>query len=116
MITPDPVFDALLAETRAHVASGSFELVLHACLDRATDILQAGVERSVFGAGGEWDDPNAPVGPGQEPRVRLAGMLPALARWSQLALEGMPNELVDVSSTVLWEVWTGLHWACVGPW
>ena len=32
-----------------------------------------------------------------EPRIKLAELLPALSKWSQLALEGLPNELVDVS-------------------
>ena len=31
-----------------------------------------------------------------EVKMRLAGMLPGLARWSALALNGLPNELVDV--------------------
>ena len=33
----------------------------------------------------------------EEVKVRLAGVLPGLARWSQLALNAVPNELVDVS-------------------
>jgi len=31
----------------------------------------------------------------EELKLRLAGLLPGLARWSRLALEGLPNELVD---------------------
>lgn len=31
----------------------------------------------------------------EEVKVRLAGLLPGLARWSQLALNAVPNELVD---------------------
>ncbi|KAJ6471835.1 Peroxin-3-domain-containing protein [Mycena vitilis] len=33
--------------------------------------------------------------PGEEVRIRLAGLLPGLARWSSLALNGLPNELID---------------------
>jgi hypothetical protein len=33
----------------------------------------------------------------EEIKIRLAGLLPGLARWSQLALNAVPNELVDVS-------------------
>ena len=44
---------------------------------------------------GAWEDPNAALG--QEPRVRLANMLPPLARWCRVALEASPNELIDVS-------------------
>jgi hypothetical protein len=98
----DPMFDALLAETRMHLASGSFDHVLEVCLDRATEILFAGVEKNVFAH--STDDPNASVGPSQEPRVRLAGLLPPLARWCHLALEGLPNELIDVRLSVCaWE-------------
>jgi hypothetical protein len=35
--------------------------------------------------------------PSQEVRMRLADLLPGLARWSVLAMTGNPNELVDVS-------------------
>lgn len=89
----DPTFDAFLSETRTHVASGSFERVLEVCLDRATDVLLRGVEKHIFGSYHEQEDI---VLGGQEPRERLAAMLPGLARWCHLALEGLPNELVDV--------------------
>lgn len=80
-----------------HLASGSFELVLESCLDRATEVLFKGLEKNVFGGpSGGWEDPNSALGLTQEPRVRLAGMLPGLARWCHLALEGLPNELIDV--------------------
>lgn len=96
----DSVFMSLLSETRAQLRSGSFEVVLDTCLDRATAILFSGLERNVFGGpSGGWDDPNLPLGPAQEPRVRLAGMLPGLARWGHLALQGLPNELIDVRTT-----------------
>ena len=90
---PDSTFDAFLIETRKHVASGSFECVLEACLDRAMDILFQGVEKHVFGS---YHDQEDIILSGQEPRERLAAMLPGLARWCHLALEGLPNELVDV--------------------
>ncbi|GJE93441.1 peroxin-3 domain-containing protein [Phanerochaete sordida] len=98
-LMPDNTFEALLAETRAHIASGSFACVLSACLDRATDVLLTGVEQNIFGnpspdaPTGAWEDPNAALG--QEPRVRLANMLPPLARWCRVALEASPNELID---------------------
>ncbi|PIL28704.1 transporter [Ganoderma sinense ZZ0214-1] len=88
----DPTFDAFLSETRTHVASDSFELVLEVCLDRATDVLFRGVEKHIFGSYHEQEDT---ILAGQEPRERLAAMLPGLARWCHLALEGLPNELVD---------------------
>ncbi|KAI0752605.1 Peroxin-3 [Daedaleopsis nitida] len=88
----DPTFDVFLSETRKHVCSGTFERVLEVCLDAATDVLFRGVEKHVFGSKYESDDVS--LG-GQEPRERLAAMLPGLARWCHLALEGLPNELVD---------------------
>ena len=95
--TPDPAFDAFLAETRRHVASGSFERVLEVCLDSATDALFRGVEKHVFGSH-QLDDTLTGA---QEPRERLAAMLPGLARWCHMALEGLPNELVDVRTPFL---------------
>lgn len=93
---PDPKFDAFLDETRRHLASGSFERVLEVCLDSAMDMLSRGVDKHVFGSHGEDD-----AMMGQEPRERLAAMLPGLARWCHLALESLPNELVDVRSPFL---------------
>lgn len=37
---------------------------------------------------------------GEEVRIRLAGLLPGLSRWSSLALRGVPCELADVSGLV----------------
>ncbi|KAI5829366.1 hypothetical protein K523DRAFT_416812 [Schizophyllum commune Tattone D] len=69
---------ALLEETRKTVLSPDFAYVLEACLDRGTEMLVSGLEDN--------DD---------EPRLRLAALLPGLARWSALALTGLPNQLVD---------------------
>jgi peroxin-3 len=78
----------LIAETRTILSSSDFSRVLEVCLDMATEVLFAGLEKNVF-------VPNEPT-PGEEVlRIRLAGLLPGLARWSQLALNGLPNELVD---------------------
>ena len=88
----DPKFNAFLDETRTHLTSGSFDRVLEVCLDQAMEVLFQGVEKNVFGSHNEQGDPMM----GQEPRERLAAMLPGLARWCHLALEGLPNELVDV--------------------
>lgn len=71
------------------ISSSDFERVLEVCLDRATDVLFEGLEKGVF--------IQSDTIPGEEVRIRLAGLLPGLARWSQLALNGLPNELVDVS-------------------
>jgi len=69
------------------IKSPDFAHVLEACLDRATSVLFEGLEKNVF--------VSSECVPGEEVRIRLAGMLPGLARWSRLALHGLPNELVD---------------------
>ncbi|KAF8199895.1 Peroxin-3 [Mycena galopus ATCC 62051] len=85
----DP-FTHLLEETRTIICSPDFACVFEACLDRATEVLLTSVESAVFATSTE-----ASVVPGEEVRIRLAGLLPGLARWSHLALNGLPNELVD---------------------
>ncbi|KAN0136897.1 peroxisomal assembly protein PEX3 [Lactarius tabidus] len=86
--THEPAFTALLEETRDLLTSSDFALVLERALDRATTLLFDGLSQNVF------------VGEEEEGEVRLrtAGVLPGLARWSSLALNGMPNELVDCLS------------------
>ncbi|KAG6909816.1 hypothetical protein DXG01_015309 [Tephrocybe rancida] len=85
----DPAFLALLEETRSIITSSDFAPVLEACLDRTTDILFAGLEKWVFVS----SEPGLP--PGEPIRIRLAGLLPGLSRWSHLAMDALPNELVD---------------------
>jgi len=88
----DAIFTSLLDETRNLITSSDFERVLELGLDRATEVLFDGVQKNVF------VDPNSPLDGSQDlVRLRLAGLLPGLARWSHLALNGLPNELVDVS-------------------
>ena len=96
----DEPFIALIEETRSILASSDFAVVLEVCLDRATEVLFEGLEKNVFGrdaaAAAEFaGEKDGAVGVEVE-RIRLAGLLPGLARWSQLALNGLPNELVDV--------------------
>ena len=79
---------ALLEETRDLLSSSNFAIVLERSLDRATSLLFDGLTQNVF------------VGEEEEGEVRLrtASVLPGLARWSSLALNGLPNELIDVRS------------------
>jgi len=88
----DGPFGTLISETRTVLASANFAIVFEECLDCATEVLFDNLEKNVF---------HASYNPGkakeEEVRIRLAGLLPALSRWSQLALDGLPNELVDVS-------------------
>ena len=89
----DAPFLALLVETRAILTGADFAHVLEGSLDCATAVLFESLEQNVFA-------PEAPSADG-DVRIRLAGLLPGLARWSQLALDGLPNELVDVSLSLL---------------
>lgn len=85
--THEPAFTALLEETRDLLTSSDFALVLERALDRATALLFDGLSQNVFvGEEGEGEG---------EVQLRTAGVLPGLAKWSSLALNGMPNELVD---------------------
>ena len=83
-------FSSLLSETREVLSSPDFARVLEVCLDYATEILLESLAKNVF-------EPNRDPTGTTEPRIKLAELLPALSKWSQLALEGLPNELVDVS-------------------
>jgi peroxin-3 len=87
--THEPAFMALLEETRDLLASSNFALVLERALDRATSLLFDGLSQNVF-VGQEGEE--------GEVRLRTASVLPGLVRWSSLALNGLPNELVDVRS------------------
>ncbi|CAA7263389.1 unnamed protein product [Cyclocybe aegerita] len=89
----DEPFASLMSETRSVLASRDFARVLEVCLDRATAVLFDGLEKNVFTPSGSIA--GIGNGSGEEVRIRLAGLLPGLARWSQLALDGLPNELVD---------------------
>jgi Peroxin-3 len=90
--THEPAFMALLEETRDLLTSSNFALVLEHALDRATSLLFEGLTKNVF---------VGQVGEEGEVRLRTASVLPGLARWSSLALNGSPNELVDVRSSFL---------------
>lgn len=93
----DPGFQGLLSETRTHLTSSNLQRVLEVCLDQATETLFNGLEKNVFLETSVEDGASSGLGLVPESRVRLAGMLPGLGRWCRLALEGLPNELIDVS-------------------
>jgi peroxin-3 len=92
-----PTFTAVLNETRSVLGSPNFSVVLEVCLDRATDLLLDGLQRDVFVEAGSNVDEH-----GEKIKLRLAGLLPGLARWSHLALHGLPNELIDVRISISW--------------
>lgn len=90
----DPAFAQLLAELRSTASSSAFATLLEAALDRATEVLLDGLRKNVFHTmdGTEMDV--------EIEKPRLANLLPGLARWSHLALNTVPNELVDVRQVI----------------
>jgi peroxin-3 len=92
----DHTFNNLLGETANIIASANFSRVLEVALDHVSEeILLSGILANVFGR--VLSDHEEADRQAAEPKMRLAAMLPGLARWSRLALTGLPNELVDVS-------------------
>ncbi|KIK92921.1 hypothetical protein PAXRUDRAFT_26536 [Paxillus rubicundulus Ve08.2h10] len=105
----DPRFNKLLVETRGYLSGPDFAHALGCALDRATEVLMDGLRARVFvDTASAINPPNADAhaqptaGEGQddtrdkqEVKIRLAGLLPGLARWSPLALNSTPNELID---------------------
>jgi len=89
----DEPFAGLIKETRDVLSSADFARVLEVCLDRATDVMFDGLENNVFKPSGSLAGEDRI----EEVRIRLAGLLPGLAKWSHLALNGLPNELIEVS-------------------
>ncbi|KZV95819.1 hypothetical protein EXIGLDRAFT_834094 [Exidia glandulosa HHB12029] len=94
----------LLSETRTRLASADFTLVLRAALEASAEgTLLASLERELFqpetGEDAEHQLQSAfgpPLGSSSRRRtVRLASLLPGVARWAHGALGGYPNELVD---------------------
>lgn len=90
----NPVFNALLSETRDLLSSPDFLLVLERCLDRGTNVLLEGLRKNVFPSSAsspasstvqEATSGSIPERE-EEPKMRLAGMLPGLAKWSALAV------------------------------
>ena len=78
-------------ETRSIIGSCDFAFVLDACLDRAAKVMFMNLERSVF------ESDTAGASSTEVERMRLADLLPGLARWSVLAMTGNPTKLVHVS-------------------
>ncbi|KAI5990311.1 Peroxin-3 [Pisolithus orientalis] len=83
----DSRFTSLLDETRAYLSGPDFAYALTCALDRATGVLVDHLHKQVFGTNVTHAK--------EELKLRLVDLLPGLARWSQLALNATPNELVD---------------------
>ncbi|KAF8509650.1 Peroxin-3 [Hysterangium stoloniferum] len=84
----DTPFLQLVDETREFVSSADFGRVLETCLDHATDVLFDGLRRTLFPDTIHGNEVTLE-------KIRLAGLLPGVARWSHAAVNGTPNELVE---------------------
>lgn len=121
----DAQLRALLDETKDFIDSPDFASVLRLCLDRVFVVFEHTMEPA-FGIRPSTPSPPASnsaggalghggLGMEQEPdlvprfqelrmdeqegkRLRLASLFPAVARQGQLAVHGVPNEYVDVST------------------
>lgn len=86
---------SLIAATCEAAGSADFGVVLGLGMDRGTEVLVRALREDVYEGGGE--DYNEETGSGLErASVRLAAVLPAVARWAHVAVHGMPNELIEV--------------------
>ncbi|KAG8687553.1 peroxin [Ceratobasidium sp. 423] len=86
----DPALSTLLNASRAHISSADFAIALRKCLDLGTIAMKDGLIRSgEFGEATNTDPDN------EGPKVKLAALLPGVARWTHLALNGVPNEIIE---------------------
>ncbi|KAG8999362.1 peroxin [Tulasnella sp. JGI-2019a] len=93
-------FRSLMDETKAIIQSKDFEVVLDSALEWGVNLFIEGMEIGVFRTNGEDEATVAPSATGhieevEEVTLRLAAILPGVARWSHLAVDGIPNELIE---------------------
>lgn len=85
----DAPLRGLIRSACEYISSADFNVVLRVCMDRGSDVLMRGLREEVF-------DEREEVGEeGEAETVRLAAVLPAVARWAHLAVNGIPNEVVE---------------------
>jgi peroxin-3 len=89
----EEAFRTLLDETKDFLTSRDFEIVLEKSIDWALDQFVNGMKREVFGE----DTPAEGDEPPTQNKLRFAALLPGVTRWSHLAVNAIPNELVEVS-------------------
>ncbi|CAE6436157.1 unnamed protein product [Rhizoctonia solani] len=84
----DPALSTLLSATRNHISSADFAIALRKCIDLGTIAMKDGLIRS--GEFGEITSADS-----ESAKVKLAALLPGVARWTHLALNGVPNEIIE---------------------
>ncbi|KAG9083541.1 peroxin [Ceratobasidium sp. UAMH 11750] len=87
----DPALSTLLTASHAHIVSADFALALRRCVDLGSIAMRDGLMRS-----GEFGEAAASGAASDEgDKVKLAALLPGVARWTHLALNGVPNEIIE---------------------
>jgi len=87
--TKDEEFDALISETRQLISSPSFSRAFDASLETSFNLFFGYLEKEVF------DSTNR----SSTQPLRLVDILPGMARWTHIAINSLPNELVDSISS-----------------
>ncbi|CAE6496422.1 unnamed protein product [Rhizoctonia solani] len=86
----DPSLSTLLSASHAHISSADFAIALRKCLDLGTIAMKDGLIRS-----GEFGEVSNTGLDDEGSKVKLAALLPGVARWTHLALNGVPNEIIE---------------------
>ncbi|KAJ1301311.1 hypothetical protein OPQ81_003713 [Rhizoctonia solani] len=86
----DPALSTLLTASHTHISSADFAIALRKCLDLGTIAMKDGLIRS-----GEFGETTNAGTDDEGPRVKLAALLPGVARWTHLTLNGVPNEIIE---------------------
>ncbi|KDN42029.1 hypothetical protein RSAG8_07074, partial [Rhizoctonia solani AG-8 WAC10335] len=86
----DPALSTLLSASHTHISSADFAIALRKCLDFGTIAMKDGLIRS-----GEFGEITNTGADGENAKVKLAALLPGVARWTHLALNGVPNEIIE---------------------
>ncbi|CUA72778.1 peroxin-3 [Rhizoctonia solani] len=86
----DPALSTLLTASHTHISSADFAIALRKCLDFGTIAMKEGLIRS-----GEFGEATNTSADSESTKVKLAALLPGVARWTHLALNGVPNEIIE---------------------
>ncbi|CAE6484871.1 unnamed protein product [Rhizoctonia solani] len=86
----DPALSTLLTASHTHISSADFAIALRKCLDFGTIAMKEGLIRS-----GEFGEATNTSADSESAKVKLAALLPGVARWTHLALNGVPNEIIE---------------------
>ncbi|KAG8902808.1 hypothetical protein FRB99_004107 [Tulasnella sp. 403] len=80
-------------QSKTLIQSKDFELVLNKALGFSIDLFMDYMEQNVIPVPEKAEE--GEEGRVEEGRIRLAAMLPGVARWSHTAVMGMPNALIE---------------------